>query len=81
MESPATRRRVWKASEEKTTMNIMESPATMMRRLRHAEDAYDGRWADDAEEAANAAFAAMGAEVERLKSPPCGDVNTSELEV
>ena len=37
----------------------------MMRRLRHAEDAYDGRWADDAEEAANAAFAAMGAEVER----------------
>ncbi|KAH8070560.1 hypothetical protein JL721_4957 [Aureococcus anophagefferens] len=46
-------------------MNIMESPATMMRRLRHAEDAYDGRWADDAEEAANAAFAAMGAEVER----------------
>ena len=63
--SPATRRRVWKASEEKTTMNIMESPATMMRRLRHAEDAYDGRWANDAEEAANAAFAAMGAEVER----------------
>ncbi|KAH8065147.1 hypothetical protein JL722_2053 [Aureococcus anophagefferens] len=46
-------------------MNIMESPATMMRRLRHAEDACDGRWADDAEEAANAAFAAMGAEVER----------------